>query len=188
MRPKDVQGFKEDRSGRGRAPAPGFEDMPENKRFWHGYDRVHSDFLSKSQYLVPIAEAFTKRMEETLDNVFPLDEWKEVSLVEFCRQQVARCAIEALYGTRIFELNPDLLEAFWDFDSNIFVLTLGLPKWLFRKSYRAKDRFYSMMRKYRSATDPIDDDNIHGELARWCKDSEFGNDTEVGALAMLMFA
>jgi hypothetical protein len=101
----------------------------------------------------------------------------------------------------LFELSPQLLDAFWEFDKNIIPLTLGLPRWLYPRPYMAQERYYTMIRKYLdsaktdsndSATDIDWDPNfgarICREVAKWIKEKRFSDEVAVGAMAMLVFA
>jgi hypothetical protein len=65
-----------------------------------------------------------------------------------CRREVAKCAMSTLLSPNIFELNPNFLETFWKFDDNVFMLTLGFPKWLNPGPYKAQDMYLSMIEKY----------------------------------------
>ncbi|ROV92768.1 hypothetical protein VMCG_09080 [Cytospora schulzeri] len=62
--------------------------------------------------------------------------------------EVTRCAISTLFGPKVFETNPDLLDAFWEFDDHIFMLTLVFPPWLYPAPYQAHDRFLATIAKF----------------------------------------
>ena len=203
MPKEDVRRFAEDKSGRGRLPAPGTEHISPQHRYWFGYEHVHSEHLSRTQHLRPMAEYFRKRMSRMLDERYAAGEWTTVSLIDFCKRQVAERSIEALFGPRLFALNPGLLDAFWDFDSNIFALTLAFPKWLHPGPYRAQERYYAMMRKYVDAAwanfdwngpaadadwEPHFGARVCRELVKWLRESGFHDKVVVGAMAMLVFA
>lgn len=123
-------------------------------------------------------------------------------LGRLCRRQVAERSIESL-GPRIFTLNPGLLDAFWNFDSNIFILTLAVPKWLNPSPYEAQERYYGMISKYldtawlnfdwNAAAADADWEPQFGaracrEIVKWFKESGFHGKVAVGAMAMLVFA
>lgn len=203
MSKDEVGRFTEDKSGRGRQPAPGTEHIPPQRRYWFGYHHVHSEYLGRTESLRPIAESYYKRLSLSLDERYTVGEWTTVSVIEFCRYQVAECAIAALFGPRILELSPGLIDAFWEFDSNIFALTVALPRWLSPKSYRAKDLYYGMIRKYVDAAqtsfdwdgqaseagwEPVFGARITRELFKWFREAGFHDDVAIGALGMLLFA
>ncbi|KAK3317496.1 putative cytochrome P450 [Cercophora scortea] len=209
MSKDEKQRFADDKSGRGRQPAPGTEHMPAHQRYWHGYEHVHSEYLSRAQHQRPMAEQFQTFIAAALDKHFPpglAAKPETVSVMDFCRRHVAEAAVKTLLGPRIFELFPDVLDAFWEFDSNICLITLALPKWLFPGPYRAQERFYTIIRKYLAATytddafdsvaaeadqdgwNPKSGARVSRELVKWLKTSGFQDEVAVGALAMLMFA
>ncbi|MCJ1389518.1 hypothetical protein MMC18_002375 [Xylographa bjoerkii] len=86
MPKEDVRCFAEDKSGRGRVPAPGTDDVPLQRRYWFGYERVHSDYLNRIQHLRPMAEYFSTRMSGMLDERYAMGEWTTVSLIDFCKR------------------------------------------------------------------------------------------------------
>lgn len=112
-------------------------------------------------------------------------------------------SIEALFGPSILQLNPGLLEAFWEHDRTIFVLLLARSKWFAPGPYRAQMRFHTMTRKYLDATranlgsggskaDQLDEPRggarVIREVEKWLKEGGFDDQSVVGALAVLVFA
>jgi hypothetical protein len=203
MTKDEARRFAEDKSGRRRQPAPGTEHVPIERRYWFGYDHVHSEYLGRPQHLRPIADAYYKRLSLSLDKWYALGKWTTVSVTEFCRHQVAECAIVALFGPRILELSPELIDAFWEFDSNIFALTVALPRWLTPKAYRAQGRYYGMIRTYVDAArknfdwtgpaaeagwEPEFGARVTRELVKWLREARFRDEVATGALGMLLFA
>ncbi|KXX82197.1 Cholesterol 7-alpha-monooxygenase [Madurella mycetomatis] len=203
MSKDEVGRFTGDKSGRGRQPAPGTEHVPVERRYWFGYHHVHSEYLGRTESLQPIAASYHRGLSLSLDERYTVGEWTTVSIIEFCRYQVAECAIAALFGPGILELNPGLIDAFWEFDSNISALTLALPRWLSPKSYRAKDRYYGMIGKHVGAArasfdwggkaseadwEPMFGARIIRELFKWFRDAGFHDEVAIGALGMLLFA
>lgn len=67
MPKSDVKRFVDDRSGRGRLPAPGTEHVPYEQRYWHGYEYVHSEYLSRAQHFMPVAESVQESLSQRLD-------------------------------------------------------------------------------------------------------------------------
>ena len=149
-----------------------------------------------------MAEFFSKRTAQMLDERYALDEWTTISLASFCKNQLAERSIEATFGPRIFELNPELVSAFWGFDKHIIVLALGLPTWMMPAAHKAQERYYGMMRKYLDAAwgdfdykaadvgdwNPKYGARICCEIIRWLKGRGFEDQVAVGAMAMLVFA
>lgn len=179
-------------------PAPGYDKLPVDQRYWRGYHHVHDEYLAKTQYLTPISRQFIRLMKHDLDGSFNPEDYWDVSLVRFCRQNVATWALKAMLGSTFFQVNPGLLDAFWKFDSSIFELTMGLPRWLTPTAYKAQDRYYGMIQRYLD----LKDDNptaeqdttdiragaIVPELVGWTRESKFEEGAAAGSIAMLTFA
>lgn len=201
--PKEhVKRFANDHSGRGIVPAPGSENVPSEQRYWHSYEHVHTQYLARTAYLKPVIEVFRSIFSNVLDQ-YPIGESKTISVIKFCKNQVAESAMKTLLGPTIFELNPGFLDVFWDFDDNVFMLTLGLPRWLYSKPYKAHDRYLSMIGKYaKSARAKFDWDGpereapwepqfgarVCREITKWLTDAEFLDQSISGALGTLLFA
>lgn len=205
MPKQDVQKFADDRSGRSaQRPAPGTEDIPTERRYWVGYEHVHSDYLSRTQHVLPIARHYCQALSRTLDELAPKKgNQTTLSVIEFCKRHVTGTAISAMFGPRILEINPGLVDAFWGFDSNIFLLTLCFPRWIAPGAHRAQDRFFGMVSKYLEAglketgtsADPSSlsqdwEPNFGGrvvrEVAGWFQRNGFRKDVRASALGMLM--
>ncbi|EED16620.1 cytochrome P450, putative [Talaromyces stipitatus ATCC 10500] len=202
MPKKDVEKFANDKSGRGHNPAPGTEDMPQDQRYWAKYEHIHTEYLARTQNLKPIIEAYSNQLMQDL-NKYPTDKWTTIGIVEMCRREVTKCAMSTLLGPKVFELNPNFLESFWEFDDNVFMLTLGFPKWLNPGPYKAQDKYLSMIEKYvvaaienfdwngpdiESSWEPHFGARICRETAKWFKESGFPDVSISGALGTLLFA
>jgi hypothetical protein len=201
--PHEIERFRNDKSGRGKVPIPGTEDTPEDQRHWRDYDHIHSEFLSRPQHLNKMSESYFRFISESFD-ALPLGEWKTVSVVDVCRGQVAQSAMKALIGPKAFEMFPNFLETFWEFDSIIFKLSWGLPKWLWKsKPHEVQDRYYGMIRKYMeyavdhfdwegedadSDWEPLFGARVCREIVKWMKRSKFCDQTAAGFLSTLLFA
>lgn len=202
MPKKDLQRFANDNLGRGRIPAPGYESTPKDQRYWSAYEHVHTEYLARTTHLKPIIEVFRGLFSETLDK-FPVGESKTVRVIDFCRREVAECAMRTLLGPTIFNLNPGFLDAFWEFDDNVFMLTLGFPKCLNPRPYKVHHQYLSMIEKYvdsarsnfdwdgpsaESLWEPHFGARVCREIAKWLNDSGFADVSIAGALATLLFA
>lgn len=202
MPKKDVQRFANDKSGRGRVPAPGTESTPKDQRYWSAYEHVHTEYLARTQHLKPIIEAFRRQFSQTLEK-YPIGEWTTLGVIDLCRREVAECAMSTLLGPTVFELNPGFLDAFWEFDDIVFTLTLGFPEWLHPRPYRVHDRYLAMIGKYLDSAwanfdwdgpsaeahwEPHFGARVCREIAKWLKESGFPDKSVAGALGTLLFA
>ncbi|KAK6063442.1 Cholesterol 7-alpha-monooxygenase 4 [Seiridium cupressi] len=202
MPKKDVDRFTSDKSGRNKVPAPGTEDTPPENRVWAQYADVHTEYLSRTQHMKPIIEYFRGQLTSKLEK-FPKGKWTEVGIIDLCRHDVTECAISALFGPKVFELNEGFLDAFWQYDENIFTLVLGLPEWVNPRPYRVRDRFLTMIDSYLRVAwkefdwngpdadayfEPHFGARVSREIVRWLKDGGFHDRSQAGALGSLLFA
>ncbi|KAI5865326.1 putative cytochrome P450 [Durotheca rogersii] len=202
MPPHHVSRFANDKSGRGKVPAPGYEDTPPEKRYWQQYEHVHTEYLSRTQYMKPVIEVFSEHLSERLEK-FPVGELSTISVMDFCKREIARVAMSTLLGPTIFKLNPGFLDAFWEFDENVFMLTLGFPKWLYPRPYNVHDRYIAMVKNYvdsafqnfdwdgpgaEAAWEPHFGARACREIAKWLRDGDFLDTSIAGALGSLVFA
>jgi hypothetical protein len=201
--PKDhVSRFANDHTGRGKVPAPGFENVPKEQRYWAAYEHVHTEYLARTDNLKPVIEVFRNILLQKLD-AFPVGESSTISVIDFCKDQIAECAMKTLLGPKIFELNPGFLDAFWEFDDNVFMLTLGLPRWLYSRPYKVHDRYLGMIERYataarsnfdwngpecKSSWEPHFGARVCREITKWLTEADFLDRSISGALGALLFA
>ena len=199
----DVKRFAADKSGRGKNPLPGTESTPKNQRYWHGYEHVHSEYLAKNHYVNPLVEHYQSQISQTFDG-FSAKEWTTLSVMEFCRQEVTKCAIHTLIGPKIFEISPDIVEQLWDFDDVLFSIVMGPPKWLYPRPHRVHERYLASIRRYLDSAweqyewdgpaaeapwEPHFGAQISREVVKWFKDNGFNErDTGAGAIGILAWA
>ncbi|KAJ5113446.1 hypothetical protein N7456_001980, partial [Penicillium angulare] len=202
MPKKDVERFANDKSGRGKNPLPGYENVPKDQRYWAAYEHVHTEYLARTTHLKPVIDVFRGIFSDMIDK-YPVGESCTVSVIDFCRREVAECAMKTLLGPTIFKLNPGFLDAFWDFDDKVFMLTLGFPRWLYSRPYQVHDRYLGMIEKYVSSAwsnfkwdgasaespwEPHFGARVCREIAKWLKEQQFPDQSIAGALGTLLFA
>ena len=200
--PAIIKRFRDDKSGRGREPAPGSEHVSPESRYWARYNNIHTEYLSRAQNLEPMIEAFRDIFTKRLDT-YELGKWESVGVVDFCRKDVTEAAISTLVGPGIFDTCPEFLDIFWDYDAHVFLLTLGLPRWLHSAPYKSQDRYLEVLGKHAAvALDQFDWNGPDAEAqwepllgARVCREEcklfrEWGTpDVSIaGALGTLIFA
>ena len=137
---KDVQAYKNDRSGRGQKP---LDNTPEQDRIWAPSQKIITDHLSSSAATATMMEKFSELMTDVFQKR-PQGEWETLSLWQFVRTELVEAAIVALAGTKLMELNPGFVEALWAYDDSIYPLLFGVPQFLYKKGYEKRDRFHEM--------------------------------------------
>lgn len=158
---------------------------------------IHKDYAN--HLALDFYKFFTSHMEEK----FPVGEWSSpLGLVNFFRVDMAKCAMSAVFGTKLFELNPNFIEEFWKLDEVMAViLTAPLPKFLNPKPYKIQARLCDMMQKWldnawanfdwedeekaESHWDEYFGARVSREAAKWMK--SFCMETQTGFFSGLAF-
>lgn len=169
-------------------------------RLWYGFHKVHIEYLRNKQDLISLAGYYYEHFSASLNDNYPPNEFVEVSLSEFARGEIATRSIEMLFGPRLFELNPQLLDTFWEFGSNLLKL-VSLPRWLAKDAHHAQLRFTGMVRRYLDDTfeygggaenDPRSGYNgphkLPKMLVQWVRERGLTDESASGALSVLTFA
>jgi hypothetical protein len=142
----DLDKFSKDKSGNGKISRPGTDVAPE-ERIWFLMHRMNSEALVSLDAATGLSTSLQSFFNQELSH-FPTGEWAEVRIFDFLRHHMAYSAICAAVGPRIFEVNPDLIDALWDYERFAETLMYGLPKWLNADAIQARDRFSAMCRKW----------------------------------------
>ncbi|KAK3328242.1 cytochrome P450 [Cercophora scortea] len=202
--PTELGKFANDHSGRGKVPFPGTEHTPDDKRYWHGHDRLYIDFLTNRKHSDALAETFYRLFSERLGKLHPHvgGEWATVNLFEFLKANMAESAIVSMFGSRLVELNPGLIEAYWDFDTIAGHLAWGLPNFLQRRPLAIKARLHEMTRKHidsawehfdwngpdaKATWDPHWGSQLSRESARWLCQGGFSDHATAGHTLATLF-
>ncbi|KAF5230621.1 hypothetical protein FAUST_9712 [Fusarium austroamericanum] len=200
MHHHEIAKFANDKTGRGKAPAPGTETVPESERYWLGHDRLYVNYLANRQNSDALADVFHRTFLQQLNSLS--EEWSTINLFETLKTLMATSAITSLFGTRIFDLNPDLINVYWQFDDIAGHLVWGLPKFLQRRSVATKDRLHSMTLKYvnsawenfdwdssesESPWDPHFGSRLCRETAKWFRENNFSNHAAAGHAVGALF-
>jgi hypothetical protein len=73
---------------------------------------------------------------------------KTLSLLEWCRAAVLPSATTAVWGERLLQLQPNLMETFVTFDNESWKLTYKLPRFMAKEVHDAKDEIRATFEKY----------------------------------------
>ncbi|KAI0199881.1 putative cytochrome P450 [Astrocystis sublimbata] len=147
MNTAEIQRWEQDKSGVTKAPIPGTDVIASRQRLWYNYEHIYSEYLGKPQHMKPLVDTFQRLMDKTLDR-YATGEWTNISIREFCRRQVAEGAINAVFGPDLIALTPDFIDRFWKFDEHVFMLVLGLPKWMNSAPSKAHDNYVLALEKW----------------------------------------
>ncbi|TQN68328.1 Cholesterol 7-alpha-monooxygenase [Colletotrichum shisoi] len=191
---EDVSKFVNDKSGVSKTPAPGWEDLPPERRCWYQIHHLAVDNLSRANPTARLIGLYARFLGEALEKQ-PLGEWATVRLFDLLREDMGESALRSLCGTRILEVLPDYIHQFWRFDSIGFQAVYGLPKWINPKPAEERDRLSDMTQKFlREAFATFDWDGPDAEsdwepvlgsryirlLLKWLADSDMTMRTMAG--------
>jgi hypothetical protein len=150
--PKDTLAFwMADDSGHLAQPHPD-SNVPAHLRIDHLTHSSISKFLT-GPGLKPFAERFTQNLKGRLmvNSSVGCDWSQHPDLFAFMQAELFPAAVEAMYGTRIFSINPNFVQDFWEFNRLLPLLAKGYPRWLAPSAYRARDKCLESMKKWQSA-------------------------------------
>ncbi|KAK3685170.1 cytochrome P450 [Podospora appendiculata] len=186
----------------GQVPAPGTEHTPDDQRYWHGHDRLYVDYLTNRKYSDALAETFYRLFSERLDRQ-PVAEWTTVNLFQFLKATMAESAVISLFGSQIVDLNPGIIEAYWDFDAIAGPLAWGLPQLSAAPVALAIEaRLHEMTRRHidsawehfdwdgpdaEATWDPHWGSRLSRESARWLRQGGFSNHAAAGHTLATLF-
>ncbi|KAM3426276.1 hypothetical protein NHJ13734_009550 [Beauveria thailandica] len=202
MTKEETAKFANDKSGRLQNPLPGHEHTPHHHRFWLGHGHLYAEFLSKRQYTDALAASFYEIFSSNVDEQNPVGEWTTVSLFEMLKRNMAEAAVISVFGSKLIELNPGFIEAYWDFDHIAGTLVWGLPKWTRPGPFRKHERLHEMTQKHMDAAwadfdwngpdadsdwEPHFGSRLSRETAKWLREGGFSNRAAAGHTLASLF-
>ncbi|KAK4212718.1 cytochrome P450 [Rhypophila decipiens] len=203
---QDLVKIAQDDSGVSKQPRP---ESRTNTRIWHDMHSVYKRTLINSASVGDFVQRFQRVFADRLGFFSPaVGVWDEdVRIRQFVRQHMAHAATHAVLGPLFLELNPGLMDAFWEYDRHFRSLAFGLPSWMSRPAVRARNRLSAMCRKwveiadarfdwssYKGSTDtdqsdlgwePIFGSPLSRGMIQWGKSFGFSNGT-MGAVFTLL--
>lgn len=201
---EDLAKFANDKSGRQKVPLPGPDsssgkkETGAQKRYWAGMHETVHRYLARTDETNHLARSYQRFFAQNLSR-FPLGEAVPVRIYDLLLNDMARAAITTINGSRVLELNPDLLTLLWDFDLIASSLVWGLPKFLNPSSWRKRDALLAATWKYLESAlpeldrvktidadwEPVFGSRYAREFVRWLRDDGFAIQTMAGALTNL---
>lgn len=73
---------------------------------------------------------------------------KTLSPLRWCRESLIRSVTAAVFGDRLLQLEPRLVDIFRNFDDNSWQLTDELPRSLAKEAHAAKDKILATFEQY----------------------------------------
>lgn len=114
------------------------------------YQQVHT---AQKYFAAPYLDLLIQRYTDMFGrNVEALNigiEWKEYpDLYRFCQATSSQATIGAIMGSKILDLNPELVADFWAAKDAAPDFYRGLPRWLKPKMYAARERVVKAIGKW----------------------------------------
>lgn len=132
---------------------PGWEHLPDDRR-WNYLE--HKDFathLSGSAQEAVLGKKFAERLIHELlawaseqskqQKCRPLDEKKWIfvpDLTKFLREKIFVAAVSALYGPELLRIAPDLPKTYWAWLDRMPQMFRRLPRWMIPDAYAAREK------------------------------------------------
>jgi hypothetical protein len=102
----------------------------KSHRFWR-------DALAPGEQLNSLTQVFLGYLETNINdlaNSLPKDgSWTEASFLPWTRDRIGVSATNAIAGPNLLKIEPKIMEQMTAWESNFFLLALGLPKWILRR-------------------------------------------------------
>ncbi|KAF4636505.1 hypothetical protein G7Y89_g1575 [Cudoniella acicularis] len=201
--PTDLLKFSEDNSGGATVPRNDTAQQ-QQKRIWYAMHRMYDEYLVSTHPVASFSTSFQTFFNKQLDTL-PVGDWiEEVRILDFLRQNMSTAATRSVLGSRIIDVNPGFIDAFWEYDKVAETLAFGLPTWLNKKGVLARDRLCAMCRKwYEIANQELDWDSVESNqdadwepvfglrisraLARWAKSFDFSVESISAVYTLFLF-
>lgn len=130
--------------------------------------------LAPSESLNWMTRVMLTKMTEYVDPLAASKDGEEIDLYKWIRKAMTVSSTEAVYGPKNpFNHDPDLEAAFWDFESDITMILLGvMPSITARKGYQARIRFANALDQYFASDGPDTGSDLI--KARWKYNRKYG--------------
>lgn len=112
-----------------------------------GFSSYARKYLS-GPHLTSITAHFLDKLERNTVSLDIQHDWVTFpDLYTFLQDIVSRATIEALLGSKIFDINPNIVRDFWSFERGTPRFLQGFPRWLLHTHSRARDRISDTLKK-----------------------------------------
>ncbi|KAF5989250.1 cytochrome P450 monooxygenase 3A7 [Fusarium coicis] len=141
---KDAALVAKDISGSSRLP---LTETREEDRIWRKFHEIYEFHLIGANAVSALTEIFIDTMIDELSTVGtqgPI----EIGIDEFMKHHMFRASTIALAGRKVFDIDPDFADVFWDYDEDFMSLLYGIPKFLCRKGSNARDKCLETVKGY----------------------------------------
>lgn len=163
MRSKPLSVYAADDSGDRPEPHSGSTTEPRNRIDFLTHDSLVK-FLSGPS-LSRLYERFNRNLSNRLMALEIGTEWIEIpDFLEFIQMELSTAVLEATMGPQLIAQNPTFVRDLFEYDSAVPILSKGLPRFIYPKAYKIRDRMLFMIKRwYVYARDNFDDDLVDAD-------------------------
>ncbi|MBE3048409.1 hypothetical protein IMZ48_39075 [Candidatus Bathyarchaeota archaeon] len=130
-----------DLSGSSRVP---LTTTTEEERIWRKFHELYESHLIGGGAVSSLTDLFVDNLMEQFRSVGEA----ECGVDELMKDKMFRASTVALAGPGVFDADPDFAETFWTYDADFMSLLYGLPRFLCRGGWQARDRCLETVRRY----------------------------------------
>jgi hypothetical protein len=116
------------------APATANGSVPEKDRK-SNMDALNHEYLLSQTAVSALIGKFKECFDASLRLADVDCEWQTVDLLSWWKKRMFNASTTAVLGTKILEMNPDLAEQYWNYDSGFLPRFYGLPTWIRPEAY-----------------------------------------------------
>lgn len=110
-----------------------------------GFNTQARIYLS-GQHFKSISENGLLNLERNVESLNIREDWIEFhDLYDFLQRLISHATVETLMGSKIFEINPNIIQDFWTFERGTPKFLRFVPRWLMPSNYRARDRVFNTL-------------------------------------------
>lgn len=148
-------------------------ETDEETRIWRRFHELYESHLIGSSAVSALTDLFVDNLADQFGSVAK-GGWVECGVDAFMKDKMFRASTIALAGPEVFSVDPDFAETFWAYDRDFMSLLYGLPRFLCRKGWQARDRCLETVRRYlEKGWEGIDWDAVEAKNPSW--ESHFGS-------------
>ncbi|SPO01744.1 related to cytochrome P450 7B1 [Cephalotrichum gorgonifer] len=119
----------------------------EEDRIWRKFHELYETHLIGSNAVACLTDLFIGNVVEQFNHIRGRG-WVECGVDDFMKDKMFRASTVALAGPGVFDIDPEFAETFWAYDKDFMSLLYGLPRFLCRSGWQARDRCLETVRRY----------------------------------------
>jgi len=111
-------------------------------------EALNHEYLLSQAAVNALTGKFTECFNASLQAAEVDREWTTVDLLSWLKIKMFNSSTTAVFGIKILEMNPDLVEQYWHYDAGFLPRFYGLPKWLKPEAYSGMEEMMTRTEKW----------------------------------------